>query len=478
MKQRHMRLAVPEPLRSIAPAGPLMVGGAALYLVVISWAMTNLSWDFWGALIYAPLLTLATILLARRMFTGPLQPVVTAVVVGFVFKLAGAMARYWVAFTAYGGASDSVRYHEMGSLIAALFWRRKIDLLSLIPSGSNTQFVEGVAGLVYSIIGTSQLAAYVVFAWFGYVGVMCFIKAACVSVPGLAQRRYAWLCVLMPSVVYWPASLGKESLMMLGLGLGSLGVARLFERGGFLRGLLLTVIGFGFVGFIRPHIAGVFIAGVLPGLMVAFRRPATADADGAPKRNRFVLFLTIAVALVAVVFVASLALTFLEPSKTDGDEASGGVGGVTAILEETSRRSEIGGSSFEPPSITNPLMWPYAVVRTLTRPLPFEASGVFQLISAAEMSAFLALCAYWWRPLVGLRRSVVRIPYIAYAMVVLFMGGLVYTSFANLGILTRQKSLLLPLLLLLPCLPLPPERRGSTAQEPTARTNVPIGAGA
>jgi hypothetical protein len=178
------------------------------------------------------------------------------------------------------------------------------------------------------------------------------------------------------------------------------------------------------------------------------------------------------------VFVASLALAFLEPPKTDGEEAGGGVGGVTAILEETTRRSEIGGSSFQPPSITNPLMWPYAAVRTLTRPLPFEARGLFQLISAAEMSALLGMCAYWWRPIRGLRRSVARIPYITYSMVVLFMGGLVYTSFANLGILTRQKSLLLPLLLLLPCLPLPPERRGAPGEEPTSRTNVPIGAGA
>ena len=478
MTRQHSLWTVPEAIRSIAPAGPLMVGGAALYLVGISWAMSNLSWDLWGALIYAPLLTLATILLARRMFTGVLQPVVAAIAVGFVVKVAGAMARYWVAFTAYGGASDSVRYHDAGSLKAGLFWSRQIDVWALVPSGSNTVFVEGVAGLVYSFIGTSQLAAFVVFAWFGYVGVMCFIKAACVSVPGLAQRRYAWLCVLMPSVVYWPASLGKESLMIFGLGLGSLGVARLFERGGFLRGLVLTLIGFGFVGFIRPHIAGVFIAGVLPGLMVAFRQPTTADSGGAPKRNRFVLFLAISVALVAVVFVASLALTFLEPPKTDGEDASGGVGGVTAILEETTRRSEIGGSSFQPPSIANPVMWPYAAVRTLTRPLPFEASGLFQLISAAEMSVLLGMCAYWWRPLRGLRRSVVRIPYITYSMVVLFMGGLVYTSFANLGILTRQKSLLLPLLLLLPCLPLPPERRGGTAQEPTERANVPIGAGA
>jgi hypothetical protein len=475
MMRRRWRWAVPETLRTIAPTGPLLVGAAALYLIIISWAMSNLSWDLWGALIYAPLLTLVTILLARRMFSGALQPVVLPVVVGFGVKFAGAMARYWIAFSAYDGVSDSVGYHSAGTYTAGYFWSGEIDVWALIPSGTGTAFVKGVSGLVYVFIGSSQLAGYVVFAWFGYVGVVCFIKAACMSVPGLAQRRYAWLCVLMPSVVYWPASLGKESLMMFGLGLGSLGVARLFERGGFLRGLVLMVLGFGLVGFIRPHIAGVFIAGVLPGLMVAFRRPDGVEAGDGPKRNRMVLIVAISVSLVAIVFVASFALSFLQPTQGDGEE--GGVSSITAILEETTRRSEIGGSSFEPPSITNPLMWPYAVIRTLTRPLPIEASGLFQLISAAEMTVLLGMCAYSWRRLRNLRRSVARVPYLAYAMVALFMGGLVYTSFANLGILTRQKSLLLPLMLLLPCLPLPPERRRSTVEEPTATTNVPIGAG-
>lgn len=263
--------------------------------------------------------------------------------------------------------------------------------------------------------------------------------------------------------------------MMLGLGFGSLGVARLFERGGFLRGLLYAGAGFGLAGFIRPHMAGVFLAGVLPGLIVAFRRPASSGNE--PKRNRFVLFLTISVASVAVVYVASMALTFLEPSKLDGEEPSGGVGGLTAILDETTRRSEIGGSSFSPPSITNPLTWPYAVVRTLTRPLPFEARGLFPLISAAEMTVLLGMCAVWWRPLRGLRRSAARVPFITYAVVTLFMGGLVYTSFANLGILTRQKSLLLPMMLLLPCLPLPPERPQRLGRTMATERTEPIGVG-
>ena len=44
----------------------------------------------------------------------------------------------------------------------------------------------------------------------------------------------------------------------------------------------------------------------------------------------------------------------------------------------------------------------------------------------------------------------------------LFTAGLAFSSFANLGILTRQKSLILPLLLILPCLPRKPADQKSS----------------
>ena len=82
-----------------------------------------------------------------------------------------------------------------------------------------------------------------------------------------------------------------------------------------------------------------------------------------------------------------------------------------------------------------------------------EARGLFQLISAAEMAALIGLCLVSWRRLIALPRSILTIPYVAFAMTALFAAGLAYTSFANLGILTRQKSLVFPLMLLIPCLP-------------------------
>jgi hypothetical protein len=85
--------------------------------------------------------------------------------------------------------------------------------------------------------------------------------------------------------------------------------------------------------------------------------------------------------------------------------------------------------------------------------LPNEASGLLQLLSAAEMTVFIGLCLVSWRRLLALPRAVMTTPYLAFAVSVLFMAGLAYSSFANLGILTRQKSLVFPLLLLIPCLP-------------------------
>ncbi len=143
-----------------------------------------------------------------------------------------------------------------------------------------------------------------------------------------------------------------------------------------------------------------------------------------------------------------------------GDEETSVGSGITAILEETTRRSDTGGSNFPPIVVSGPKDWPFAVLRTLTRPMLNEARGLLQLLSAVEMGALIGLCALSWRRLFALPRSILTIPYVAFAVTTLFAAGLAYTSFANLGILTRQKSLVFPLLLLLPCLPFRSLRTG------------------
>ena len=166
--------------------------------------------------------------------------------------------------------------------------------------------------------------------------------------------------------------------------------------------------------------------------------------------ERLLLVMAIGVAAVALSAAGSATVRYLN-ARSDVVELSGA--SITDILNETTRRTEQAGSTFTPPSISGPTDWPYASLRTLTRPLIIEVDGLAQLISALEMSVFLVVCLLAIRRLLHLPKLVLTNPFVAFAMTSLFLGGLAYSSFANLGVLTRQKSLLLPLMLLIPCLP-------------------------
>ena len=437
-----------------------VIGVAIGYLLGLTWAMNNIAYDIWGAMIVAPPMAVVTVLGVRRLFGGELQPLVLPMLIAFALKLGGSAARYWIAFDVYGGASDAGRYHEYGRYMAGTVWDGTNNLGAVLPGATGTVFVERFTSFVYTFVGSSKLAGFVIFGWLAFWGVACFVKAACIGVPGLAQRRYAWLCAVAPSLVYWPSSIGKEALMICFLGVGTLGIARLLERRGFVPSLLLAVAGLAGAALIRPHIAGVWLAGAFAALLVALSRSLgrTERTGHTGRRGTEVLMLVsvVAFAAFALVIVGQFALRYLKP----GDEETSVGSGITAILEETTRRSDTGGSSFAPPIVSGPKDWPFAVLRTLTRPMLNEASGLLQLLSAVEMGALIGLCVLSWRRLFSVPRSILTIPYVAFAMTALFAAGLAYTSFANLGILTRQKSLVFPLLLLLPCLPLRSLRTG------------------
>src|SRR5204863_3854856 len=101
--------------------------------------------------------------------------------------------------------------------------------------------------------GPSLLGAFFIFSWAGFWGLYLFYRAFCIAVPEGDHRRYALLILLLPSLLFWPSSLGKEAWMTLGLGLFAYGGARIIthQRYGFmvvLAGVLATAA-------VRPHVA-------------------------------------------------------------------------------------------------------------------------------------------------------------------------------------------------------------------------------
>ncbi len=431
-----------------------IVAAGVAYVLFLGWSMTNATYDVWGLLVAIPPYMLLGILFVRRVFRGELAFLRTIIYVGLVVKLLGSAARYWIGFDVYGGF-DALRYHDYAVKASTDVWAGTINPLEVFPAGLTaigTQFTEGATGFIYLFIGTSLMSGFVAFSFLSFIGTCFFIKAGCTAVPGLAQRKYAWLCVLAPSMMYWPSSIGKEALMMFALGTATYGLALLFTKPAAVAPAVVVIGGLILAAMIRPHFVGMWLAGIFPALLVAFAR-GRPNADGGPPRkvDRLVMVPIIVVAAIGLIVVAQIAVRYLQPS--DHLLEDGQTAGITDIIEETGRRTEQAGSAFEPPSISNPTMWPYASVRTLTRPLPFEVRGAAQLMAGGEMAIFLLMCAYSWRRLLNVPKLILQYPYVAFAMTTLFLGGLAYTSFANYAVLARQRSLVFPFMLLILCVP-------------------------
>ncbi len=244
----------------VAEAGVIACGLS--YLVLLGWAMSNTSYDVWGAVVVVPIYGVLGIVLVRRMFQGELAPLATPMAWGLLFKLGGSLVRHWVGFEAYGGV-DAGRYHDYGADVATRVWSGEASIVTALPQGQSTRFLENFTAFVYTLTGPSQIAGFVTFSLLAYIGVAFTVKAAAIAVPGLAAKRYAWLCVLFPTIVYWPSSIGKEAAMMLGLGLATYGIAALLTYGRWGSSLLITFAGLGFAALIRPHIAGIWVAAAL-----------------------------------------------------------------------------------------------------------------------------------------------------------------------------------------------------------------------
>jgi hypothetical protein len=429
----------------------LVVAAAVAYLLLLGWMIGNTSYDAWGLLVVLPVFGAVGVVIMRRLFTGRLRTILNVMYLGLATKLLGTAARYYVGFEAYDGGIDAQEYHLYAVDAARDVWEGRADFLSIFPGGTGTPFTEGMTALVYTLTGTSKMGGFVAFSFLAYIGTAFFVKAACVAIPGLAMRKYALLCVLAPSIIYWPASIGKEALMIFFLGIATYGIASLVSRPPVLVPLLIAAAGLIGATFIRPHLVGVWMAGLFPALLVALLRGRDVWHEGHKRKLDRALFLPIVViAAIGLILVASATVQYLNPG---GGDSQGGATDLVSIIDETSRRTAQAGSAFTPPSVTNPANWPFAAVRTLTRPLPMEARGLSQMIVAAEILVFLCMCLWSYRRVLNAGALAVRNAYVGFAITTLFLAGLAYSSFGNLAVLSRQRSLVVPLMLLLVCVP-------------------------
>ncbi len=133
---------------------------------------------------------------------------------------------------------------------------------------SGTPFVDQFTGLLYAVIGPTRPGGFLVFSWIAFWGLFLFHRAALIGFPEADQRRYALLVFFLPSLLFWPSSIGKEALMLFGLG------DQRLRRGPTARApawwWASLGIGLGFTYLVRPHVTAVLLGSIA--LAFVFRR--------------------------------------------------------------------------------------------------------------------------------------------------------------------------------------------------------------
>jgi hypothetical protein len=296
------------------------------------------------------------------------------------------------------------------------------------------------------------MGGFMVFAWMSFWGLVFYVKAAHHAIPGLATRRYTIALFAFPSLVYWGSSIGKEAVVGLCLGLTAWGAAIVFTRRGNVRfGIVITLAGLLGAGFVRPHFASVWAGAIVIALVARVVLDVSGRSD-ADQRRRLQLstVLLVVVAGIGFLIVASVALNYLPSDAGDTAPVTDQFTGIFSTVED---RTSQGGSSFTPATVSGPQDWPWSAFRTVTRPLLNEATNLATLLPAAEMTALLLVGVFSWRRLAHVPKLMLTTPYLVFAALCVVTFGVAFSSIGNLGILVRQRSLILPLLLVFWCVP-------------------------
>lgn len=366
--------------------------------------------------------------------------VAKALLACLILHLLAAPMQIWVVDHLYGGIADYTRYDSQGAVLASGF--RHFDF-SLAPAQLRGIVGDGavsiVAGAVFTLIGSNQAGAFLVFSFLSFIGFAYFYRAFTLTFSGVGHRRYGYLIFFLPTLVFWTSDVSKEAIMIFLLGLTAFGCAQILAHRG--RGSYLLIIACSVGGaFIRPNETLLALGGFTIAMLV---RPAKPGA-GLQGLRRTVAFVFLGAMTGLAIFVT---LHFL-PGSSSLTSLSKGNSGVGNGLGS-------GGVAYS----ANPLYWPKDVFVVLFDPLPFNAHGSGEWLEAAENTLVVAVVLTSLRSLRILPRAALARPYVL--MCIFFTGAFCYSfaSLGNLGLITREATVTMPFFLVLLCIPRGPRHQ-------------------
>ncbi len=344
------------------------------------------------------------------------------------------LAVYWIGSKSqalFSSGWDAESYHAQGLLVAD-----QLEFLSYstvhrrVPG---TGAVDLAVGYLYHFAGSGgQLLTTYLWSGLTALGVLVFWLSTRALVDN--KRLYAWFLLFTPTVLFWGSNLGKEPLIVLGIGCFVGAASRVVSGQEGLRAVAMATVAFVTLGYVRPHIALVAVVSLLFGA-VFMRRPRNRSAGF---RRGVLIAVPVVLFVVLLPLVGSLlnvesGESVLDAAYTRADATAGGLG--DSAYESSATRS-----------VTDV---PAAVATVMFRPWPWEVSGPFQALASLEavIAMVLLVKAVRRRPSRGGSDVRTLMPLLSIAFIVLF--SVVVATYGNFGLLVRQRMQVWPFVIFL-----------------------------
>jgi hypothetical protein len=297
---------------------------------------------------------------------------------------------------------------------------------SLVPGVEfdlGTAAINVLASVFSSWLGLSILGTFLAFNVFGCIGLIAYDAALRTSVDGKDPRLQllALVIVLLPSVSFWSAGIGKDAISFMSAGLALYAAIALRSRA------LLMAIAILAMLLVRPHMAALMV---------------TALAASMLRRQDVSLVQRVVLGAGAVVGCFALVPLAMQ---TSGLGTDAGLFDLGEYIETRQQQNLTGGGAVDISRMT----LPGKLFTYLLRPMPFEAHNLPSFAASLDNMVLALLVIGGLAGMLG--RNPVSTPgnrsflwlYALSAWVLLAL------TTANLGISMRQKWMFVPMLLFL-----------------------------
>ncbi len=307
--------------------------------------------------------------------------------------------------------SDSKAYYFDASI-------PRDDLMELFFTG--TKFIVFVA-TPFVRLGFSYITLMLIFSWVGYVGFvyayLFFKENITINVTVFKKYDLLKLLLFLPNMHFWTASLGKGSLIFMGLMLFIYALhfpqKRIFSLllGGFL------------VYMIRPHVLLFVLVGVMVGILT-----------GRSKMGFGIKFLVL---IISVVFLYVAQNSILKVANLEGSENV--IEDFDQFAADQSGRLVTSNSGVNMSNYPLPLKF----FTFWFRPLFIDSPSALGIFSSIENLIYLLLFAKICNR--RFLRFIFKAPYLVKTSLIIFVLSSFALTFvmSNLGIIMRQKSMVM-----------------------------------